>query len=72
MNVALEASSACRIHVHCSGPKQVFFAGHSRGGLLPFAHLARFPEAPFKALVSLGSPFTFAHQPGVQRFVELV
>lgn len=55
-----------------TGPKQVFFAGHSRGGLLPFAHLARFPEAPFKALVSLGSPFTFAHQPGVQRFVELV
>lgn len=57
----------------CStGPKEVLFAGHSRGGLLPFAHLARHPQAPFKALVSIGSPFTFEHQPGVQRFAELV
>jgi pimeloyl-ACP methyl ester carboxylesterase len=55
-----------------TGPRQVFFVGHSRGGLLPFAHLARLPEAPFRALVALGSPFTFVHQPGVQRFVELV
>lgn len=55
-----------------TGPTQAFFAGHSRGGLLPFAHLARLPQAPFKALVALGSPFTFEHQPGVQRFVDLV
>jgi pimeloyl-ACP methyl ester carboxylesterase len=58
--------------IHGAGARQVLFAGHSRGGLLPFAHLARAPEAPFKALVAIGSPFTFAHQPGVQQVAELV
>ncbi len=55
-----------------TGPAQVLFVGHSRGGLLPLAHLARQPAAPLKGIVALGSPFTFTHQPTVTRFVKLV
>jgi pimeloyl-ACP methyl ester carboxylesterase len=55
-----------------AGSTSVLFAGHSRGGLLAFAHLARQPEAPIRAVVAMGTPFTFQHQPGVQRVVEYV
>ncbi|MFZ5444564.1 MAG: alpha/beta fold hydrolase [Myxococcota bacterium] len=55
-----------------TGPKQVFWVGHSRGGLLAYAHLARNPRAPIRAVVTLGSPLTFELQPGVQRFVSAV
>lgn len=55
-----------------TGVHHAFIAGHSRGGLLAFGHLARSPEAPVKGIVALGSPVTFEHQPAVQRFVELL
>lgn len=55
-----------------TGPAQAFWVGHSRGGLLAYAHLARNPKAPLRAIVTLGSPLTFELQPGVQRFVSAV
>ncbi|HEY1088383.1 MAG TPA: alpha/beta fold hydrolase [Archangium sp.] len=52
-----------------TGVKRVSWVGHSRGGLLAYAHLARRPDAPISAIATLGSPLTFDAQPGVQRFV---
>ncbi len=52
-----------------TGPPAVLWVGHSRGGLLAYAHLARNPDAPIAAIATLGSPVTFDAQPGVQRFV---
>ncbi|MDP2270179.1 MAG: alpha/beta hydrolase [Archangium sp.] len=52
-----------------TGPTGVTWVGHSRGGLLAYAHLARNPQAPIRAIVTLGSPLTYDVQPGVQRFV---
>ena len=52
-----------------TGPASVTWVGHSRGGLLAYAHLARNPTAPIRAIATLGSPLTFDTQPGVQRFV---
>ena len=52
-----------------TGPTSVSWVGHSRGGLLAYAHLARNPTAPIRAIVTLGSPLTYDVQPGVQRFV---
>ena len=52
-----------------TGVTGVTWVGHSRGGLLAYAHLARNPTAPLRAIVTLGSPLTYDVQPGVQRFV---
>lgn len=49
---------------------RALWVGHSKGGLLLYAHLARHPNAPVRAGVILGSPVTFAVQPGVRRFVR--
>jgi pimeloyl-ACP methyl ester carboxylesterase len=55
-----------------TGAKRVLWVGHSKGGLTLYAHLARNPQAPVAAAVVLGSPFTFAVQPGLKRFVQRV
>lgn len=56
--------------VTSTGAPAVTWVGHSRGGLLAYAHLARNPNAPIRAIATLGSPLTFDAQPGVQRFVN--
>lgn len=56
--------------VRSTGAAQVSWLGHSRGGLLAYAHLARNPAAPIAAVVTLGSPVTFRHQPELRRFVS--
>ncbi|HSP77893.1 MAG TPA: alpha/beta fold hydrolase [Myxococcaceae bacterium] len=53
-----------------TGSKEILWVGHSKGGLILYGHLARNPQAPVKAAVALGSPFTFAVQPGLKRFVQ--
>ncbi len=61
--------AAALVTVTSTGPARASWVGHSRGGLLAYAHLARHPQAPISAIVTLGSPLTFEAQPGVQRFV---
>lgn len=51
---------------------KVLWLGHSRGGLLAWAHLARNPDAPIAAVATLGSPLGFDAQAGLQRFVAAV
>lgn len=53
-----------------TGAAKVAWVGHSKGGLLALAHLARHPAAPISALVTLGTPFSFHGQPGLSRFIE--
>ncbi|HEX8703178.1 MAG TPA: alpha/beta fold hydrolase [Myxococcaceae bacterium] len=55
-----------------TGSKEVLWVGHSKGGLALYAHLARNPQAPVRAAVALGSPFTFAVQPGLRHFIKRV
>src|SRR5262249_6020681 len=50
-----------------TGAREVLWVGHSKGGLLLLAHLARFPQAPVRAGVLLGTPFTFALPPALAR-----
>lgn len=53
-----------------TGAKEVLWVGHSKGGLILYGHLARNPQAPVRAAVALGSPFTFAVQPGLKSFMQ--
>jgi alpha-beta hydrolase superfamily lysophospholipase len=55
-----------------TGAKEVLWVGHSKGGLTLYAHLARNPQAPVRAAAILGSPFTFAVQPGLRTFIKRV
>lgn len=55
-----------------TGAERVLWVGHSKGGLLLYAHLARNPEAKVRAGVVVGSPVTFAVQPGLKRFVRTI
>ncbi len=48
------------------------WVGHAKGGLLPLAHLGRFPQAPLRAVVTLGSPTTFTVQRGLKAFARLL
>lgn len=55
-----------------TGAKEVLWVGHSKGGLTLYAHLAKTPDAPVRAAAVLGSPFTFAVQPGLRTFIQKV
>lgn len=55
-----------------TGAKEVLWVGHSKGGLMLYAHLARNPQAPVRAAVTMGSPFTFAVQPGLRIFMKRI
>jgi alpha-beta hydrolase superfamily lysophospholipase len=55
-----------------TGPKKVCWVGHSRGGLLAYAHLARFPSAPIAAIAAIASPVAFSLAPLAQTLVQLV
>ena len=55
-----------------TGAERVGWVGHSRGGLLAFAHLARNPTAPIGPIAALASPFSFADQHHVRRFVSVL
>jgi pimeloyl-ACP methyl ester carboxylesterase len=57
-----DVRAALRV-VKASGAERALWVGHSKGGLLALAHLARNPEAPIAAVVALGSPVVFDVQP---------
>jgi pimeloyl-ACP methyl ester carboxylesterase len=71
VEASFDVTAALRA-VRSTGAERVFFVGHSRGGLLPLAHLARSPEAPIAGVVAVGSPVSFDVQAGLRRFVALV
>jgi len=52
--------------------REVLWVGHSKGALLAYAHLARHPDAPIRAIVALGAPVSFATHRGVRSFVKLL
>ena len=55
-----------------TGATQVFWVGHSKGALVAYAHLAKKPSAPIRALVALGTPVSFDTHSGLQPFLKLV
>ncbi|MBX5482668.1 MAG: alpha/beta fold hydrolase [Myxococcaceae bacterium] len=55
-----------------AGAKEVLWVGHSKGGLLAFAHVGRNPAAPIRAIAAIGSPTTYAVQKGLKPFARLV
>jgi predicted alpha/beta hydrolase len=55
-----------------TGSPQVLWVGHSKGGLLAYAHLAKNPQAPIKAIAALGTPATFPEHKMVNAFLEYV
>lgn len=57
----------------CSaGAPRVLWVGHSKGGLVAYAHLARNPQAKVKAIAALGTPVTYPEHRGVSAFLEYV
>ena len=58
--------------IQATGAAKLLWVGHSRGGMLAYAYLARNPTAPIAALVALGAPLTWQSSPGLQAFVSLV
>ena len=55
-----------------TGCSRVSWVGHSKGGLVLYAHLARRPSAPVGAAVTIGSPATFVMQSGLPRFIRAI
>ncbi len=68
VEVAHDVTAALRA-VLAAGAPAALWVGHSRGGLLALAHLARFPDAPVRAIATLGAPTAFSSL-GVRRFVR--
>lgn len=58
--------------VTSTGAPGVLWVGHSRGGMLAYAHLARNPRAPIRAIANLGTPVHFEASPGLKRFIAAV
>lgn len=67
-----DVRAAMRAALSASSARRVFWVGHSKGGLLAFAHMGRNPDAPLAGVVALGSPVTFEFQPGLRRFIRSV
>ncbi len=69
---ATEDVAAAIKAVMTTGAPGVVWAGHSRGGLLALAHLARRPLAPIRAIALLGSPVAFVAHEGLKAFVAAI
>ncbi len=66
-----DVSAALRT-ILSTGAAGVHWVGHSRGGLLAWAHLAHDPRAPIRSVTALGSPVEFTAQPGLRGFLNSV
>lgn len=66
-----DVGAALRV-VYESGADQVHWVGHSKGGLLLFAHMAKRPTASIRSAVALASPVTMRFQPGLKEFIRAI
>ncbi len=64
-----DVGAALRV-VRGTGAEKVLWVGHSKGGLLAWAHLARNPDAPIAAVAALGSPVVFDVQPALRYLLK--
>ncbi|MGA9519967.1 MAG: alpha/beta fold hydrolase [Myxococcaceae bacterium] len=64
-----DVSAALRV-VRATGADKALWVGHSKGGLLAWAHLARNPDAPIAAVAALGSPVVFDVQPALRYLLK--
>jgi predicted alpha/beta hydrolase len=55
-----------------TGAPGVLWVGHSKGGLMAYAHLGRNPQAPIRAIAALGTPATYPEHRMVNAFLEYV
>ncbi len=67
-----DVGTALRTVLSANAAKDVLWVGHSKGGLVAYAHLGRLPAAPIRAVVSMGTPLTFDAQVGVKHFLRVV
>lgn len=67
-----DVGAAIRTVLSASVGKDVLWVGHSKGGLVAYAHLARFPNAPIRAVATLGTPAAFDQQEGVRLLLRAV
>lgn len=67
-----DVGTALRTVLSANTAKDALWVGHSKGGMVAYAHLARLPGAPIRAVVTLGTPVSFEHQPGVKQFLRAV
>jgi pimeloyl-ACP methyl ester carboxylesterase len=69
--VTFDVGAALRTVVG-AGAKECLWVGHSKGGMLALAHLARDPRAPVRAVAAVGSPTSFRSQKGLKPFARVV
>lgn len=67
-----DVGTALRTVLSAGTARDVLWVGHSKGGMVAYAHLARLPTAPIRAIAAMGTPLSFEHQPGVKRFLQAV
>lgn len=67
-----DVGTALRTVLAAGGAKEALWVGHSKGGMLALAHLAKHPRAPIRALATLGSPTSFTEQTALKPFARVV
>jgi pimeloyl-ACP methyl ester carboxylesterase len=67
-----DVGTALKTVLSANQARDVLWVGHSKGGLVAYAHLARQPNAPIRAVVTMGTPIQFDAQPGVKQFLRAV
>lgn len=67
-----DVGAALRTVVSAGESKDALRVGHSKGGLVAYAHLARFPAAPIRAVATLGTPAAFDQHGAVKVLLRAV
>jgi pimeloyl-ACP methyl ester carboxylesterase len=67
-----DVGTALRTVLSAGTARDALWVGHSKGGMVAYAHLGRLPSAPIRAIAALGTPISFEHQPGVKQLLRAV
>ena len=67
-----DVGTALRTVLSANKAHDALWVGHSKGGMVAYAHLARLPAAPIRAVVAMGTPISFDVQLGVKPFLRAV